>query len=151
MDAILSLLEGFDLNKFIPPLDSVLGWALLIARLAVLIGPLLLLGFGLWYTFAPPKEANHSIGFRAFYGMGSVAAWQYTQRLTGLIWGAMGTLLTIIMLIISLGFSGETLSDSVWSACVCLIVEVVLVLISVIAINVLVAIRFDYDGNLRKK
>jgi len=151
MDAILSLLEGFDLNNFIPPLDTVLGWVLLIARLAILVGPLLLLGLGLWYYFRPPKEANHSIGFRAFYGMGSVAAWQYTQKLAGLVWGAMGILLTIAMFIVSLTFGGDNLSDAVWAAFVCLIIEVVLVLLSVIVINVIVAIRYDYDGNLRKK
>ena len=150
MDALLSLLEGFDLNNFIPPLDTVMGWVLLIARLAVLIGPLLLLGFGLWYYLRPPKEANYSIGFRAVYGMGSVTAWQYTQRLAGLIWGALGIVLTVVMLIISLTYSSEALADAVWSACVCLIVELALVLISVIAINVIVALRYDYDGNPRK-
>ena len=151
MDAILSLLEGFDLNNFIPPLDTVMGWVLLFARLAVLIGPLLLLGLGLWYFLRPPKEANHSVGFRAFYGMGSIAAWKYTQRLAGLVWGALGAVLTVVMLIVIFTFSADSLSDSVWSACVCLIIELALVLISVIAINVIVALRYDYDGNLRKK
>lgn len=151
MDAILSLLEGFDLNNFIPPLDTVMGWVLLFARLAVLMGPLILLGLGVWYFLRPPKEANYSIGFRAIYGMGSVEAWRFTQRLVGVIWGGLGVLLTVVMLIVCLTFSGEAMADAVWSACVCLIIEAALVLISIIAINVIVALRYDYDGNPRKK
>ena len=56
MDALKSLFEGFDFAAFIPEVDTVLGWVELIARLAVMAGPLLLLGFGLVYLLAPPKE-----------------------------------------------------------------------------------------------
>ena len=58
LESLKSIFEGFDLAAFLPKLDSLLGWVETIMRLCVMIGPLLLLGFGLLYLVAPPKEAN---------------------------------------------------------------------------------------------
>ena len=149
--AITALLEGFDPAALIPQLDTFLGRLEFFARLFVLIGPLLLLGFGLWYLFKPAKQANHKNGFCALWGMGSTKAWRYTQRLAGICYTALGGLLTLIMLIVSLGFKAERAMDMVSAAATCLIWEAVLTLICYIGINVVVAIFFDWKGNLRKK
>ena len=57
-EALKSLLSDFDLTKFVPALDTVLGWIEMLTRIAVMVGPVLMLGFGLLYLLAPPKEAN---------------------------------------------------------------------------------------------
>ena len=99
MDDILSLLQDFDVANFLPEpdkyLNSLEGWI----RLIVLAGPLVLLGLGLWYYFAPPKEANHSAGFRNYWGMGSVEAWRFAQKLAGMGYTVLGGALTVIMLV----------------------------------------------------
>ena len=60
LDGILSLLGDFDLVKLIPDLGTVLGKLELATRLIVLAGPLVLLGLGLWYFFAPPKRPRYA-------------------------------------------------------------------------------------------
>ena len=150
MDALKSLFEGFDFAAFVPEVDTVLGWVELIARLAVMAGPLLLLGFGLVYLLAPPKEANHSVGFRCWWGMASLDAWQFTQRLAGMIWSALGLVLTIIMALICNGFRSMEPMDMVWAAVKCLLWELGLAAAACLAVNVAVIVVFDRNGYRRK-
>lgn len=150
MEEIFALLDGFDLNNFIPELDTVLGQVELIVRICVLAVPLVVLALGLWYYFLPPKEANHYVGFRTFWGMSSVGAWRFAQRLAGIVWGALGLVLAVVMFFISLGFRGMDVMDMVWTGFVCVIWQLVLVLISYIGINWVIFLRFDTDGRPRK-
>lgn len=149
MDAIMSLLQDFDPARFMPELNTVLGWIELLARLSVMAGPLLLLALGLLSFLAPPKEANHKLGFRALFGMGSVEAWQFTQRLAGVCWTALGFLLTVIMALICNSFRGLDTMEMVQSAGTCLLWEIGLIVASYIAINVTVFLRYDWKGNPR--
>jgi len=150
MDALKSLFEGFDFAAFVPEVDTVLGWVELICRLAVMVGPLVLLGFGLVYLLAPPKEANHSVGYRFWWSMASLEAWQFTQRLAGMIWSALGLILTIVMALICNGFRGMEPMDMVWSAVVCLLWELGLAAAACLAVNITVIVLFDRNGFRRK-
>lgn len=149
MDAIMSLLQDFDPAAFIPELNTVLGWIELLARLSVMVGPLILLALGLFSFLAPPKEANHKMGFRTLWGMGSVEAWQFTQRLAGICWTALGFLLTVVMALICNSFRGLDTMQMVQSAGTCLLWEIGLIVASYIGINVTVIVRYDWKGNRR--
>lgn len=148
--AITALLEGFDPAALIPELDTFLGRLELVVRICVMAGPLLLLAFGLWYFFKPPKEANHRAGFCALWGMGSVKAWRYTQWLAGLCFMVLGAVLTVIMLLISAGFRTAEAVEMVSAAGMCLLWQVILVVLCCVGINIAVAVRFDWQGNERK-
>lgn len=151
MDEILSLLQDFDIANFLPQPDKFLGSLEGWVRLLILAGPLVLLGLGLWYYFAPPKEANHSVGFRTYWGMGSVEAWRFAQKLAGLGYMVLGGALTIIMLIVSLFFKAENALAMINTALVCVIIEFVLVLALWSGISVLVYRAFDKDGKRRRR
>lgn len=146
MDALKSLFEDFDLAAFLPDVTSALGWVESTLRVLVMAGPLLLLGFGMLFLLAPPKEANYGVGFRCWWGMASLEAWQFTQRLAGLVWSALGVALTIIMALICNAFRRMDPMDMVWCAFWCLIAELVLILGSWIWINVKLYRRFDRWG-----
>lgn len=145
-DALKALFEEFDLAAFLPKLTDVLGWVEMVLRIAVMAGPLLLLGFGLLYLLAPPKEANYGLGFRCWWGMASLDAWQYTQRLAGLVWSGLGTVLTIVMALICNAFRRMDPMDMVWCGVKCLGWELALTAVACIAINVMVIVKFDKDG-----
>lgn len=149
MDALKSLFSDFDLGSLIPDLNTVLGWVDLLMRIAVMAGPLLLLGFGLVYLFAPPKEANHSLGYRFWWGMSSLEAWRFTQRLAGMVWSVLGLVLTVIMALICNGFSRMQTMDMAWTAVTCLGWELGLTAVACVAINVVVILVFDRDGYRR--
>lgn len=145
-EALKVLFEEFDLAAFLPDMSSVLGWVETGLRIAVMAGPLLLLMFGLLYLLWPPKEANHGLGYRCWWGMASLEAWQFTQHVAGLVWSGLGVVLTVIMALICNAFRRMDPMDMVWSAVTCLIWEVVLVAIACLAINIIVVRVFDKDG-----
>lgn len=149
MDKLAQLVKDFDLANFVPELDSVIGWVEFATRTAVMIGPLLLLIMGAIYFFIPPNEANHHMGYRFYWGMGSVEAWKFTQKIAGISWMGLGLLLTLIMLLVCGGFRGMETPEMVSAAATCLIWELVLSLLLCIAIDVVVALRYDKNGEVR--
>ena len=149
MDKLAQLVTDFDMANFIPKLDSVIGWVELAARVAVMAGPILLLILGAVYFFIPPKEANHSLGYRFYWGMGSVEAWQFTQRIAGVGWMGVGLLLTVIMLLVCNGYRGMDTPEIVSAAGTALIWELVIIALLCVAIDVVVALRFDKNGDVR--
>ncbi len=150
-DSIKGLMDAFDPAALLPDLASIFGSLETICRVAVLIGPILMLALGLSYLFFAPKEANFYFGYRCYFGMGSVQAWRFTQRIAGLILGGLGLILTIIMVFITAGFDSGEAMDMVWTAVNCLIWEAVLALAATISINLLAAARYDRRGELRSK
>lgn len=153
MEKLMSIFEGLDFEKLgdkLPSAESMMngltGWV----RLLVLIGPLLLLGFGIFYIFFAPKEANHSLGYRFFYAMSRVKVWQHAQRLAGITYTALGGLLLIIMGLISLSFDSLVAPDLVWLAVKCLIWEVVLTIVATLVVNIVIVVLYDFKGAPRK-
>ena len=150
MEAINALLEGFDLSKLVPDLTSFLGWLQMLCTIAVLLGPILLLVFGLIYLTIPPKEANHRFGFRTYFGMGSVEAWLFTQKLAGIVWTALGGVLLIVAGIICMSLSSKTVPEVAMTAVKCLLAEAGASLLGWLVITLTTVIAFDRHGNRRK-
>ena len=151
IDDFKGLMDAFDPASLFPDLDVLIDKIPLIARIAVLIGPVILLVMGLLYLFASPKEANYYFGYRCMFGMGSVEAWRFTQRRAGAVLGGLGLILTGVMLVISMGFPGMEAMDMVWKAFWCLIWQGVLALLANAGIWLAAFLRYDARGNLRKK
>ena len=149
MDALKDLLEGFDLEALLPQLDTLLGKVELITRIAVMVGPVVLLGMGLFYFLAAPKEANHALGYRFYWGMSSVEAWQFTQRLAGAVWAVLGLVLTVVMALLCARFRGMEAMDMVWFALRLVLWELGLVAVSCLAIDITVLVFFDRKGSRR--
>ena len=151
IEGLKKAFENFDLATLFPKLDTVFGRITLICRVCVLVGPILLLILGLCYLFLAPKEANYYFGYRCYYGMGSVHAWRFTQRIAGMILGGLGLILTVVMGILSLGFASMEIEAMVWRAVWCLVWEAVLSLLATLAINGLAMYWFDRKGELRRR
>ena len=146
-----SAASELNLGALIPDLSTVMGWIELAFRVAVMAGPLILLGFGLVYLVSPPKEANYGLGYRFWWGMASLEAWTFTQHLAGIVWTALGAALTIIMALVCATFRGKDPMDMAWTAVICMVVELVLVAAACIGINIVVMKKFDKDGFLREE
>ena len=153
MEKLMSIFEGLNFGNIadkLPSAESMMngltGWV----RLLVLIGPLLMLGFGIFYMFFAPKEANHALGYRFFYAMSCVKVWQYTQRLAGIAYTALGGLLLIIMGLISIRFGRLAAPDLVWLAVKCVIWEAVLAIVATLAVDIVIVILYDFKGAPRK-
>ena len=150
MNSITAFFDKLDFSKLVPQMDTLLEKLQTIAGLALMIGPLVMLAFGLWFFFLPPKEANHKAGFRTWFGMGSVAAWRYTQRLAGIVWGGLGLVLTIVMLILRGRLAQLEPLEMLYTTITYLLWQAGAALLSYIGICLTVTLSFDRKGNRRR-
>ena len=148
---LTSLLEGADLSKLLPELDGIVDKMVPIMKVALMAGPVIFLILGLLYLFATPKEANYKFGYRCYFGMGSVNAWRYTQRLAGIVFTGVGLILTLVMLFVTGGFADMDVMDMLWKALKCGIWEAVIIGISCLLVNLVVMFYFDAKGNIRRR
>ena len=151
IESIKSLMDGFDPAALLPDLSDLFGSLATLCRFAVMIGPVVLLILGLAYLFLSPKEANYYFGYRCYFGMGSVQAWRFTQRMAGLFFGGVGLILTIVMYVISGSFAGMEITQMVWKAAGCLAWQVGITLALTLLINFLAFFFFDAKGGPRRK
>lgn len=150
IESIKEIMDGFDPATLLPDLSGLFGSLETVCRWAVMIGPLLLLVLGLAYLFLSPREANYYFGYRTYFGMGSVHAWRFTQRLAGVTLGGLGLILTVVMFFISIGFGNLDVMDMVWKAVSCLVWQAVLALLANGAIALAAFLLFDRKGEYRK-
>ena len=150
-DSIKEMMDGFNPEALLPQMDTIFSKVLLVCRVAVMIGPVLLLVLGLAYLFLAPREANYYFGYRCYFGMGSVNAWRFTQRIAGIVLGGLGLILTPVMFFISSGFAGMQVMDMVWKALRCLLWQAGLTILATLAINGLAMFWFNRKGELRRR
>ena len=137
------------LDAVIPKLELLLSDMKFWMGLAVLIGPILFLAMGAFYYFLSPKEANHRLGYRTYFGMGSVPAWKFTQKLAGMVWGGLGAVLTLVAIIVCIVLGTREPAKAMSGALTMLIIEAVCALLAFLAVEILVFIRYDMNGNLK--
>jgi len=150
-DSIKEMMDAFDPASLLPALNSIFDKLALICRIAVLVGPVLLLLLGLSYLFLTPREANHYVGYRCYFGMGSVEAWRFTQRLAGICFVAAGLILGVIALISSRKFGNANIDAMVFYAAKTLLVQGGLAVVLNLGILLTTFLTFDAKGEYRKK
>lgn len=149
MEKITALLDGLDLAKFVPQLDTLMERMQWLAVLAVRVGPICILVLGLIYLLIPPKEANRKAGYRTYFGMGSVTAWQFTQRVSGAIMTLMGLILTIIAFVSSSKFYDMDTVAMTEKAFGCIKAQIICTLSVIVFMFILTAVMFDRKGSYR--
>ena len=148
--SIKDMMDAFDPASLLPDLEAIFGSLAGVCRGAVMIGPVILLVLGLAYLFFSPKEANFYFGYRCYFGMGSVQAWRFTQRFAGLVLGATGLILTLTMFTSSAGFASMDVTEMVWKAVRCLVIEAVAALLANLVVNVTAMALFNRRGEYRR-
>lgn len=150
MEKITELLDKLeDLEKLIPKLDTVEGWVQWLIAFAVRVGPVCILVLGLIYLLIPPKEANHKAGYRTYFGMGSVMAWRFTQRIAGALMTLTGLILTIIAYRAVGKFADLSLMEMAEKAFSLIKVQVICALVIYIFMFLLTAVMFNRKGERR--
>ena len=151
IQSIKQMMDGFDPAALLPEIGTIVGKVQLVCSVAILAAPIIMLFMGLAYLLFAPREANYYFGYRTAFGMGSVSAWRHTQKVAGIIFGGLGLVLTLLMLMICLTLSGREAMDMVWLAVKSLLWEGALGLIAVLSINSIAMYTYDYNGNRRRK
>ena len=143
-------MDDLDIGKYLPDFNSFLEGLDIFIRICVMAGPLVVLGLGLYYLLAPPKEANHSAGYRFHYGMAKARSWQFMQFLAGAVYSVVGLLLSIIMVILCVVLQQLSLMDMAIEAITLIAWQAGIILAATVGINVTMIVLFDSEGNRRK-
>ena len=139
------------LDALIPNLENLLGDIRSWMGIAMIIGPVIFIVMGLVYYFLAPPEANHKLGYRTYFGMGSVSAWKFTQKFAGIVWGGLGIVLAIVAISGWAVMVGQELSNATSTALTILIIEAVAAVLAFLTVEITVLMRYDINGSLRKK
>ena len=149
IENIKQLMDGLDIAALLPDIMEIMNGIALLTQIALFLAPLILLGLGLYYFLLSPKEANFTTGYRCYYGMGSEEAWRFTQRLAGIVWGALGLVLTVLMFFLSAGFAGKEVMDTISTGFTCILWQIGLTVASCLAINTVAMVRYNRKGEPR--
>lgn len=149
IENIKELMDGVDIAALLPDLQALLTTVPGLVRLAVLVGPAVLLFLGLHYFLLAPKEANYTTGYRFRWGMASPESWRFMQLVAGAIWSLLGLGLLIAMAISTAEFPSLEVMDLLWAAVGKLALQALLVLVSCGLINLIVVARYDFKGRRR--
>ena len=149
MDFITGLFD-MDFAALVPEMGAMLGFIRVALSLLLLAGPLSMLILGVMYLFMAPPEANYKFGFRTYFGMGSVEAWRFSQKIAGIAFGCLGLILLVIAIIVDLGFIGKDTYQVASAAITCLLWQVGLALAARLAVGILAAVFFTADGGRRR-
>ena len=139
------------LDALIPNLEKLMGDMRSWLGIAMIIGPVIFIVMGLVYYFLAPPEANHKLGYRTYFGMGSVTAWKFTQKLAGIVWGGLGIILAIVAIIGCVIMVGQELNKATTTALTILIIEAVAAVLAFLTVEITVLLRYDMNGSARKK
>ena len=149
MDFITGLFD-MDFAALVPELNTMLGFIRVVLSLLLLAGPLSMLVLGVLYLFMAPPEANYKFGFRTYFGMGSVEAWKFSQKMGGIAFAGLGLILLIVAIIVDFSFIGKDPYQVASSAITCLLWQIGLILAARLAVGILAAVFFTAKGDRRR-
>ena len=150
MEKITELLNSLgELGDLLPELEKVTGWVQWLISAAVRVGPVCILVLGLIYLLIPPKEANHSAGYRFAYGMRKVKSWRFMQRVAGTVYSVLGLVLTVVMAFQCQRLGSMDVVAMLWFAVKCIFWELVSIVAASFIINAVVMLVYDSQGNNR--
>ena len=145
MDLITGLFN-MDFAALVPEMGVLMGIVRVVLSLLLLAGPLAMVILGFLYLFMPPPEANYKFGFRTYFGMGSVEAWRYTQKLAGAVWCLLGLALAVWMAVAGAAMAGMATMDAMLKMAGYIFWQALALLVSRVLINFLVFLRYDRKG-----
>ena len=138
------------LDAIIPELGNLMSDIRFWLGAVMVLGPLFALLLGGYYLYLAPKEANHKAGYRTYFGMGSVEAWHYTQKLAGQVFLIAGGVMAVVAIVGCIILAGKETADAVMPSMVILIIQLVVALGAFGFVEVMVARRFDTNGQIRE-
>lgn len=98
--------------------------------------PILILVIGIIFQKHAPKEINGFIGYRTRRSMQSQEAWDYANKRMGEIWLALGVILLVVSIPLTLLFAENGLT-------IAMIAQVVALILSIIPVEVELKAKFD--------
>lgn len=121
-----------------------------ILSLLTLVTPFFTLILGLICWRFPPKGPTWALGYRSRRARASDESWLFAQNMAGQIWFCLGLVLLIVSLFVCKGLEAKTIEAMCRSALICILIQDLFLLLSIIPTEVLLMRRFDRFGHKRR-
>lgn len=148
-EAFKELLNGVDFAELLPNINEVMDIVAPTAKVLMLVGPFVLLAFGLYCLMIAPKEATYLAGYRFRWGMASVESWRFMQRFAGVIFLVLGLGSAVFMALHSRNVDDLALMDLLTTAAGYIILQAGVAAVGCLLTNLAVLLRYDRKGNRR--
>lgn len=114
---------------------------------ASLVVPVLILVLGVCFKNNSPKNINRMVGYRTRMSMKNQDTWDYANKKLGQLWVTAGAAMLVAAVILML-LVKDAASDIVMrTGIVSIVVEVIILIITAIAVENSLKKNFDSDGN----
>lgn len=148
-EAFKKLLAGIDFAELLPDISQIIAFAAPIAKFLALAGSFVMLAFGLYCLMLAPREATYQAGYRFRWGMSSVNAWRFMQRVAGVVYLVLGLGSAVYMALFARDLGQLELMDLLGRSAVYIALQAGLALAGCVITNLLVLLRYDRKGNRR--
>ena len=151
MEAITGFLEDFDFAKLLPEIGKYVSGLRLWINIIMLLGPVVLLAFGLCYFFRPVKTPSEKLGFRIPCVMEDTEAWLYAQKLAGNTFMYLGGALSVVSVVLTLVFLGLDTLTLALCAVLWIGVQTIAVVVCYFSLRSKLNARYDENGKRKKR
>lgn len=113
----------------------------------ILLIPLTMIGFGLYFQKKAPQEINFLFGYRTEMSMKNKETWEFAHYTIGNIWYRTGLVLMIIVIFIMLYLFQKDINTISIAGTILMMIQLIPLIASIFLTETALKKHFDKDGN----
>ncbi|MBQ4344147.1 MAG: SdpI family protein [Erysipelotrichaceae bacterium] len=113
----------------------------------ILLIPLTMIGFGLYFQKKAPQEINILFGYRTEMSMKNKETWEFAHYTIGNIWYRTGLVLIIIVIFIMLCLFQKDINTISIAGTILMMIQLIPLIASIFLTEAALKKHFDKDGN----
>ncbi|MBE6107870.1 MAG: SdpI family protein [Erysipelotrichaceae bacterium] len=113
----------------------------------ILLIPLTMIGFGLYFQKKAPQEINILFGYRTEMSMKNKETWEFAHYTIGNIWYRTGLVLMIIVIFIMLCLFQKDINTISIAGTIMMMIQLIPLIASIFLTEAALKKHFDKDGN----
>ena len=112
--------------------------------------PIIMIGFGKYFSKYAPGKINRAFGYRTNMSMKNNDTWVFAHNYVGKIWFSSGRILLILSVLAMIPFAGKATNTVALVALIITAVQIIIMIATIFITEKALKTRFDKDGNLRE-
>ena len=113
----------------------------------ILLIPLTMIGFGLYFQKKAPQEINILFGYRTEMSMKNKETWEFAHYTIGNIWYRSGLVMIIIVIFIMLCLFQKDINTISIAGTIIMMIQLIPLIASIFLTEAALKKHFDKDGN----
>lgn len=111
-----------------------------------LLIPLVMIGFGIYFSKNAPKEINQVFGYRTTRSMKNKETWKFAHNYSGKLWKRIGLIMVPIAVIAMLFTYGKDIDYVANFGLVITVIQVIVLIASIYPVEAALKRNFDESG-----